>query len=190
VLDAAVWSAPVPIDPGEHVLEAAQPGKLPWKTKITVDAKPGVTTVQVPALADAPVTGPLAQPPGTSTVPPPAGGSGWAIPGAAVMGVGGAALVVGVVTGVMSLSKMSDLKSKCPGFATMPCPGSLQDEGNNAGLLGNVSTAAIVVGGAAVVAGGVLLLVKRPAATPASASAGATWGVALGVGRIGVEGRF
>jgi hypothetical protein len=49
----AAWGYAAPIDPGEHVIEASAPGKVPWKTTITVGATADAKTVMVPGLADA-----------------------------------------------------------------------------------------------------------------------------------------
>ncbi len=45
---------PIPLDAEVHTIEASGPGKQTWKTTITVEPSPGVMTVQVPALAQAP----------------------------------------------------------------------------------------------------------------------------------------
>jgi hypothetical protein len=184
-LDAAMWSTPLPIDPGEHTVEAARPGKLPWKTTVTIEAKPGVTTVQVPALADAPV---VVQPAPEAVAAPPFWGP-LRIAGVAVGSVGVVGVVIGAITGAMSLSQMSDLKSKCPSYP-IGCPSSLKNEWDTAGVLGNVSTAAFVIGGVGVATGGVLFGMRWPQAPPKSTQSGVTWGVGLGIGRLDVEGRF
>jgi hypothetical protein len=69
VVDPAVWTTAVPVDPGAHTISATKPGKQAWQTVITVEAKPGVTTVRVGVLIDAPEAVPeqrgaaVAQPP-------------------------------------------------------------------------------------------------------------------------------
>jgi hypothetical protein len=48
------WDSAIPVDPGEHTIEASAPGKATWTTKVNVDAKPVVSTVTIPALEPAP----------------------------------------------------------------------------------------------------------------------------------------
>jgi hypothetical protein len=66
---AANWGAAVPLDPGEHVVEAEAPGRTPWRTTIAVRDDGAVQTVRVPALEPLPPTPPLPAPP---SVPQPA----------------------------------------------------------------------------------------------------------------------
>lgn len=62
VIPRGAWATPMPVDPGERVVTARAPGKLPWTTRIVV-AKP-LTTFAVPALeALAPVVTPPPPPP-------------------------------------------------------------------------------------------------------------------------------
>jgi hypothetical protein len=119
---------------------------------------------------------------------PPQGGVPWFLPGAITGGAGVLILAVGAITGGLSVAKANDVKAQCPAWHTMPCDTSLKNEGDTAGLLGNVSTATLVIGGAAVVVGGALLGIRRPRA-PRPPQTGVT-GVGLGLGQIAVEGRF
>jgi serine/threonine-protein kinase len=59
------WDAPVPVDPGAHVVAAHAPGKEPWQTTVQVMPDGKVVRVDVPALADSP-------PPPAAVAPPPA----------------------------------------------------------------------------------------------------------------------
>ena len=47
---AGAWGTSVPIDPGEHVVEATAPGRRAFNAKITVTAQGAAETVQIPAL--------------------------------------------------------------------------------------------------------------------------------------------
>ncbi|MDF2694434.1 MAG: hypothetical protein K0S65_2817, partial [Labilithrix sp.] len=73
--------------------------------------------------------------------------------GVAVVGLG-----VGAVTGLMSLSKTSELKDVCPNDR---CPAGRQDEIDSAKSLGNISTIAFVVGGVGLGVGVVGLVMSR-----------------------------
>jgi hypothetical protein len=54
VLGRAAWASPVPVDPGDHVIEASAAGKLPWKQSVVVGLKADTRTVVIPSLEDAP----------------------------------------------------------------------------------------------------------------------------------------
>jgi tetratricopeptide (TPR) repeat protein len=52
VLSAAEWGAAVPVDPGQHVVEASAPNKWDFRVMRYVPPGPSVVTVDVPALVD------------------------------------------------------------------------------------------------------------------------------------------
>jgi tetratricopeptide (TPR) repeat protein len=144
-----------------------------------------------PAARPSAPAGPVSPPPVSAPpVPPPAdhtAGPLW--PGLVTLGVGAAGLGIGAVTGLISLSKVSDLSAHCGGYHCTP---SDEPAAASARGLGNASTAAFVVGGAAAAAG-VLLLVIRPGGRPLTAPQGtskAAWSAGVGVGRIDLEVRF
>jgi serine/threonine-protein kinase len=67
------WDAPVPVDPGAHVVSARAPGKRPWETTVQVLPDGKVVRVDVPALADAsPPQAAVAPPPPVAPAPAPA----------------------------------------------------------------------------------------------------------------------
>lgn len=166
-LGKATWDAPVPIDPGEHRIEARAPGRKPWSETVTVAADGAAVSLTVPAL-DALPAEPVA--PASSAAPisvapeqDTAGTSGATrrTLGFVVGGVGVAGLVVGGVFGLRALSKNDDAKAIC---ADQPnaCPESEQqkhrelvDDAKSARTLSIVGFAA---GGAALGAGIVLIL--------------------------------
>jgi hypothetical protein len=45
-----LWNVPVPVDPGDHILEAKAPGHLLWSGQITVGKEADTVTVRVPVL--------------------------------------------------------------------------------------------------------------------------------------------
>jgi serine/threonine-protein kinase len=75
----ALWGVPVPIDPGEHIVEARAPGRKPWTRTLNIIEQPSLLVVQIPALeAEAPVpaasasAAPVASAaPAASSAPPP-----------------------------------------------------------------------------------------------------------------------
>lgn len=71
--------------------------------------------------------------------------------GVGIVGVG-----VGAVTGLMSFSKVDDVKTKCGGET---CPPAYQSDVDSAKSLGNIATIAFIAGGVGVAAGVVGLVV-------------------------------
>ncbi|HEU5075886.1 MAG TPA: hypothetical protein VFU02_16950 [Polyangiaceae bacterium] len=178
-VQASLFDAAVPVDPGQLVIEATAPGYEPFTKTVTIPANGGRAEIQVPALA--PGTG-AAEP-----VPPAATGagaatSGQAQPGAGqeqpsmstadagtdaggtsrtvgvvLMGVGAAGLVVGTIFGVEALKKDSDAQDICGNDTSCPTDKGeqLSDDAQQAAL---VSTIGFIAGGGALVAGAVLYL--------------------------------
>jgi hypothetical protein len=70
-------------------------------------------------------------------------------------GVGAAGLVLGAITGVLSISKTNDLKRRCPANA---CPPGSQGDIDTAQTLGNVSNVGFAVAGLGAAVGTVGLL--------------------------------
>ena len=78
-LGAAVLGTPMPLDPGDHALEIAAPGKRTFSTRVKLERGPSTRAVDVPALEDdtraatpapAPTSSPAkAEPAGPSATP-------------------------------------------------------------------------------------------------------------------------
>ena len=124
-LQEAELGSPIPVDPGEHVIEAAAPGKQPWSSKIQVGADAAKVAVEIPALqaaAGSPAGGAAtAAPAVTTTAGPsdaapadkPASGSAMRTTGLVFGGVGVVGIGLGTFFGLQASSKWSDAKSKC-----------------------------------------------------------------------------
>jgi hypothetical protein len=154
LLNAGAWGSAVPIDPGEHTIEATGPGKLPWKTTITIEPKPGVTTVPVPVLQNAPST----------PEEPTARGSAWSTQrtiGVVVGSVGVTGVVVGSVLGVLAMSKKASADAQCSGPMQNQCDPAGFSLRYDEKHLGNASTAAFVAGGV-VAASGLVVFLASP----------------------------
>lgn len=151
----------VRVDPGKHRVGATAPGKKPAEKAIELPDKGGVVAVELtlePAPAvDAPAAPPAAGDRSTSS----AGGLPPYAPYVA-FGVGGAGLAVGAIFGALGLSKMSDLRDRCPNDRCTPAE---QADIDSTKTLGTVSTIGFVAGGVGVAAG-VVLLVLAPKAKP------------------------
>lgn len=106
----AARGVPAPVDPGEHLVEAAAPGKKTWSQRIVIDEHGQTLTISVPALEpEAPPapTAPSAQP--LSPTPPTPEAAKRPVPASAyIAGISTLGLVVGAsVTGVVYLSHRS-----------------------------------------------------------------------------------
>jgi hypothetical protein len=169
------WGTAVPVDPGEHTVEAVADGKLRWTISSKV-READSQTVTVPALEDVPVP-----PPAPSVVPPPTSAgdasSGETRPreepspsqlpsanpqraiGLIVGAVGIAAAGVGTFFGVEALSKSSDANGLCPASKCSSAEG-LNDEST---ARGSAWAADVAIGGAIVALGvGTVLLLTAP----------------------------
>jgi hypothetical protein len=159
LLDAS-WGTSIPIDPGQHTVEATAPGNKPWSKTVELPVGGGSVTVTVPALesGSATATANATAPPASEQAGPHRSG-GWQRPAAFVAGgVGVAGLVVGTVFGLKAKSKQSDSEAFCgPADMTVCSPqgGQLIDEGKKAAT---ISTAGFIVGGVGIVGGVVLYL--------------------------------
>jgi len=50
IVDLSAWRGGVPLDPGVHVLEAAAPGRVPWRAQITIQREGQRVEIVIPAL--------------------------------------------------------------------------------------------------------------------------------------------
>ena len=167
-LQQAELGSPIPVDPGEHVIEAVAPGKQPWSSKVQVGANAAKVAVEVPPLqasaGGAPATtAPATQPPVAETAPSPvASDKGSSDPGSARrttgLVLGGAGVVgigLGAFFGLQASSKWSDAKGKCKD-GVYECTPEAQDLRSSARSAATVSTVGFIAGGALLAAGAVL----------------------------------
>ena len=162
VVPPAAAQAPRKVNPGRHLV-VARVGSQEKKQEIdvaeretktvTLDLRPA-TPIAVARRND---TAPAADTP--SSLPKVLVYGGF--------GVGVAGVGVGAVTGLMSISKVSDVKKDCPNDV---CPVGRQGDIDSAKSLGTVSTIAFVIGGVGVGAGIVGLVLKQSRAEPARGS--------------------
>jgi len=184
-VDPAMLDTPMPVDPGEHTIVAASPGKREWSTKVTVGPNGQRASVTIPILPDEPITQVAAQPApakadeGVSTK---SDGTTqrWLAVGAGVIGVAG--IVTGTIFGLSASSKWDDAQ-QCKDDPSCDNAGSLSDDASSAGT---VSTVAFIIGGVGI-AGGLVLWFTAPDAESSSAK-----GVSVGLGMQGltVRGRL
>jgi hypothetical protein len=186
-ISTGALGTPVPVDAGAHVFEATQPGKQKWTTTITIEARPGVTTVRVPVLADAP-------PEAKAAVVLVDAGPLWSpqrVAGASVAGAGLVGLAVGAIFGAKALSRNKDADAGCrpqsPDLCTMAGVAAHHDALTSA----HVSTASLVVGAAAVGAGLAVFFTAPRASAPAAAARVQVYPtVGAGVGGLALRGSW
>jgi hypothetical protein len=146
--------ASVPVDPGEHHLEATAPGKRAFTADITL--QPGERkTVDIPGLRNE----------GGDSAPPPAerrsalsGLTGMEVAGVATGAAGVVALGVGTYFGLHARKLNEDSKAGCDGDACFP---DARQQRLDAISAGNWSTLAFIVGGVLVAGGATLFVLGR-----------------------------
>ncbi len=142
----AELDSPVPVDPGEHTVEASAPGRVAWSIKVSVSSTPGTVDVSVPALEKVPAPRAARRPHRTL---------------AYGLGGGGLALIgVSLIFGELARSRWNDAQPHC--YADHRCDPTGIDLAGSAGTLGNVSTATFAVGAGAVAAAAILLVIAPP----------------------------
>ena len=177
---AAAWDTPIPLDPGPHAIEASRSGKRPWTTTVTIEAKPGVTTLKIPALLDAPTESAHGAPlPLPLPLPPPVS-STQRTAGIVVLSLGAVGLTVGAVAGGIAAAEHSNLIGACP---TAVCPSSLQSNVDTYHRTAAIATGAFIAGGV-IAATGIVVMATAPKARAVTVSP------VLGLGFVGARGRF
>jgi len=165
----ASWGMSVPVDPGDHRIEASAPGRKPLRLEVKIGAARDSKETLVPALAaadiaPAPVTPAAPSPAADSSAPvapatqestPSQGGSsglraaGWVVGGLGLIGIG-----IGSYFAIQAMGKKSDSDADCDG--NVCGPQAFQDR-TDAVSAGNRATIGFVVGG--VLAAGGLTMV-------------------------------
>jgi hypothetical protein len=166
----AEWDVALPVDPGEHTLEASAPQWKPWSTKLTIGHDATTTPVTVPALEAAPAPTPAAviAPPVPAAAPPAAAPAAEDDTGRSqrtaglLVGAGGiVGLGLGAAFAAIAKSEYSDSLANCSSADPNRCSQAGVDERGSARTSGDIASVALAVGGAAVV-GGVILWVVAP----------------------------
>jgi hypothetical protein len=186
-LGRGAWGAPLPVDPGLHVLEARAAGKKPWSASVQVGAG-AVATAQIAALLDdsKEEAAPLAKPavdarPRAERAdrPEEASSSGQKVAGFAIGGAGLLGVVIGGVFFAKALGKQQDkndavnaghCKPSCDDFER-----GIESDRNTALLTGTI----VSVIGVAMTVGGVVLLATTPS------NKGSAGSIRLNIGMTG-----
>jgi len=150
-LSRLALGAPLPIDPGSHVVAATAPGYVPWTLQLSAVAEAQHASVTVPAFV------PLV----SASTAPPRDGPRWHTPAAAVAGgLGLVGVGVGAAFGVAAISDWSAAKPGCPNGK---CTSAAYPSWTAAHSAGVVSTASFVAGGALLATGAVLWFTRPKA---------------------------
>ncbi|MBX3191209.1 MAG: hypothetical protein KF819_29700 [Labilithrix sp.] len=182
----AAAEAPRKVNPGRHVI-VVRAGSIEKKEDVSV-AERDAKTVTIDLRAALP------PPPVTEERAPAEGGGGDALPKILVFGGFGLAAVgigVGSVTGLMSISKVDDVRKNSCNGGDACAPGS-EAEIDSAKSLGTVSTIAFIAGGVGVAAGVIGILMGDGAKTETNAARVVTPRVRADVGPswVGLSGTF
>jgi hypothetical protein len=155
VLSAAALGVALPVDPGEHVVVVEAPGRRPAEQRIVLDrSQKKVVELALGGAADAGAPPPAAGPV-TPEAPAAPASNAQRVSGFVVGGVGAATLLLGAVTGGLTLAKKSTITANCSGTVCNHDGKAAADSARTTGL---VSTIGFAAGGAALVTGVVLLL--------------------------------
>jgi hypothetical protein len=173
-----------PVNPGNHTIKVSAEGYVPSEKAVTLSEGQALTVnielEQTPA-----DTSQLTKKPGSSsemgsaTTPETQRFLAFG-----ALGLGGAGLIVGSVTGGLAMHKHSQLAGVCPNGECGPAQGSALDSYRT---YANISTVSFIVGGVGA-AGGVILLLTQPRETSASTTSQVS--AFVGVGSAGVKGTF
>jgi hypothetical protein len=183
---AAAWGIGVPVDPGDHLIEASAPGKQGWSTHVTIGAMADTKQVSVqplatlevapaPAVAEAPAQ---ATPPEADATPASGSRSSQKTWGLVVGAVGVVGVGVGTYFGVQALSDSSHAKQQCPS-AACPAPAAVQ-QNDDAKTAAHIADVGIGVGIAGLAVGSLLyFLAPSNQSVRVAPSVGSTNGVVV-----------
>jgi hypothetical protein len=155
------------VDPGKHVIVVSASNLPDRRYETTLqEGKTASITVEPGARegASSPVVSD--QPPPPSPPDAPSSTSGKRIAGFVIGGIGIAGLGAGAVTGVMALSKKSQLKKDCPN--PMMCTTEGVATASSGKTLSLVSTVSLIAGGVGVGVGVILVITGGSADKPAA----------------------
>lgn len=160
-------------NPGQSVVSVRAEGFLPIQRSLTLQEGASID-LDLTLEADPSVVPVVVEPPQPERVlvlapPPPAAAPDRTLP-IVLLSVGGAALVAGGITGILTLDARSDLRRSCGGSVCVPTNDDdytdLRQKRDKYRTLGSVSGAALVLGaGAALTGGAILLFSGKPAAS-------------------------
>lgn len=154
------WGTALPVDPGEYEIEATAPGKVPFRTLVSIDAGPGDSEVVIPALEDEGTPPPAAsQKPAVASAPfhetsDPS--SARRTGGIIVTSVGVAGVLLGGLSGLRAIGLNDQSKGHCR--TDNLCSQEGVDLREEARAAGNAATFLVGIGSVVAVTGAILWL--------------------------------
>jgi serine/threonine-protein kinase len=180
VVGEAAWGTALPVDVGQHTIEANAPGYQPFSTVVRIESNGAAASIEVPPLQRVPTDGPRAE------APPPGFWTGQRIAGVVVGSTGLVSLGVAAGFAAHAASKNSESKQNCSPMDMNFCNDLGVSLRNDAKSAAAISTATTIVGAAAIV-GGVVLFATGSASKPQRA---ARLEVTGRIGGLDFRGRF
>jgi hypothetical protein len=180
------------VDPGAHVLKATADGYKTATQSVTIP-EGGSQSMSIALVRDPTAVTAVPVAPGAAAVaagePPSGAGGSWnKTAGFVVLGVGGAGLIEGVITGVLAMSKHSDLAKACP---TGTCPGTTESsEISSYHTVAALSTLGFIVGAVGLAGGAVLVFTAPKDRGTTSRPTGLRVAPYVGFGSAGAVGSF
>jgi hypothetical protein len=151
-LPPAQWGTAIPLDPGEHTLEAKAHGRTPWKVTTRLE-KPGTTEITVPVLAK-------------PEVPAPTGKAAQRAAGVVVGSVGLAGIGVGIGLAVAAARTDTASKAHCLPDDPNKCYAKGVALRNEAITYADTSTVVTSIGAVALATGVTLFLLAGAPKSP------------------------
>ncbi len=173
-----------PVNPGNHTIKVSAEGYLPTEKAITLSEGQSLTVNL--ELEQAPSDSSQVAKKSTGSIDTRTSTSSpetRRILAFGALGLGGAGLIVGGVTGALALRKHNQLTAACTDGACDPSQASAIDSYHT---YGNISTVSFIVGAVGAVGGAVLLFTQPKESSSATARVSAF----VGVGSAGVKGTF
>jgi hypothetical protein len=194
VIGQPAWSVAVPVDPGDHLIEATAPDREPWSDHVIVEANAGKKEIVVPPLANTVVTSvPVVPPPSPRTATPSEPPSDHRAPstmrvvGLVAGGAGIVSLAIGSYFGATAISNSGDARKLCP---SSPCSNSTGVNENNDAKNDALISDITIVAGVAALGTGVFLFLTSPQqpASPSESTPPTAWRIVpvVALGRAGL----
>jgi hypothetical protein len=158
------------VNPGNHVVKASADGYVANETTFTVgEGESAAVSMTLDPMPSSPTAKPPTPSAAKTTITTASGaqvgtdsgrprGSTQKTLGIVALGVGGAGLMVGSITGLVAISRHGDLQTNCPGGQ---CPESQQKNLDSYRTFSTISTIGFIVAGAGAI-GGMTLLLTSP----------------------------
>jgi hypothetical protein len=166
----ATLGTALPIDPGDHLIEASAPSKATWSKHVQVKAESSIE-VKIPALDDAAGGGGGG---GVGAATTGGGGGTRRILGLALAGAGLVGIGIGSGFGIDAASKKGVVDD--PRFCVRQADGKVRCNAEGTAQLDSANTAAAIstvlfVVGGALIAGGIVLFATAPKSAPETKAA-------------------